>query len=215
MTKNEERLAPLRAMVETLSQKDQAFAKSLISGHDKRGLSDKQWYWVNKLTQPQAPKPPTTAQVDLGDFYEVASLFQTARKHMKFPRIQVVVDTTEISLWMSGAQSSHPGYINVSDGRPYGQSVWYGRISPKGEWTANLRAGSLALQTVEQFLLKFSAAPAKTAAEYGRLTGHCCFCSKPLTDPQSTAAGFGPTCAKNYGLEAEWNAAQPLLSTAK
>jgi len=42
--------------------------------------------------------------------------------------------------------------------------------------------------------------PAKTAAEYGKLTGHCCFCEAPLKDARSTAVGYGPICADHFGL---------------
>jgi hypothetical protein len=41
---------------------------------------------------------------------------------------------------------------------------------------------------------------AERAKEFGH-THHCCvFCSRPLNDPRSEDAGYGSTCADNYGL---------------
>lgn len=42
--------------------------------------------------------------------------------------------------------------------------------------------------------------PAKVAADYGRLSGRCCFCKIELTDEKSIAVGYGPQCARSYGL---------------
>jgi hypothetical protein len=43
--------------------------------------------------------------------------------------------------------------------------------------------------------------PQEAAKNYGRLTGRCCFCQLPLTRSESIAAGYGPVCAGNYGLQ--------------
>ena len=40
----------------------------------------------------------------------------------------------------------------------------------------------------------------REVAEWGRTSAHCCFCSRPLTDPRSESAGYGETCASRYGL---------------
>jgi hypothetical protein len=37
------------------------------------------------------------------------------------------------------------------------------------------------------------------AAKFGKKTGHCCICSKLLTDPKSVSAGIGPVCASKMG----------------
>lgn len=38
------------------------------------------------------------------------------------------------------------------------------------------------------------------AALHGKMTGKCCFCNSPLIDQKSTDVGYGPVCAKHYGL---------------
>lgn len=35
----------------------------------------------------------------------------------------------------------------------------------------------------------------------GTETGQCCYCGLPLTDPDSVVRGYGPVCAKRYGLD--------------
>ena len=42
--------------------------------------------------------------------------------------------------------------------------------------------------------------PIAFAKKYGMGTGHCCFCTRPLCEEHSIAAGYGPSCARNYGM---------------
>lgn len=200
-----------------LPPKDHEFACSLLKQwQDKHNLSEKQWYWVDRLAAEATgtPAPVATTTVEVGDFHKVLALFKTAREHLRFPKITLQVGAHPLSLSMAGASAKQPGTVNVTDGRPFGQNVWYGRVTPDGDWQVNLRAPQEDLQAVESFLFKFAAKPAETASEYGRLTGRCCFCNSALTDKKSTAAGFGQTCAKHFGLESEWKAAQPVLKEA-
>lgn len=53
---------------------------------------------------------------------------------------------------------------------------------------------------VIEHLKRFAADPATFAAEYGRLTGYCCFCHLTLKSERSVAVGYGPVCARNYRL---------------
>jgi hypothetical protein len=43
-------------------------------------------------------------------------------------------------------------------------------------------------------------ASAERVALYGHRTGACVFCSHPIDDERSLAAGYGPICAGNFGL---------------
>lgn len=49
-------------------------------------------------------------------------------------------------------------------------------------------------------LALFNDDPAKAAALHGHATGACCFCGRHLNDPSSVQEGYGPICAKKYGL---------------
>lgn len=47
-------------------------------------------------------------------------------------------------------------------------------------------------------LAAVAADPAGEAIRYGRLTGRCSCCSRPLSDPESVAAGIGPICSSKW-----------------
>jgi hypothetical protein len=199
-----------------LSGGDQGFARDLVDHYMRRGaLSDKQWFWVEKLTQraadPQAQAPKTES---VGDFSGVVSLFARAKQKLRFPKITLQVEHQPIQLSLAGARSKYEGQVQVTDGARYGENVWFGRVDTEGNWTQGRAVSDQDLEAVRHFLHAFSQDPAGTAKKHGRLTGRCCFCNTPLKDEHSTAAGFGPVCAKNYGLHDEWKAATALLDAA-
>lgn len=208
----EAKVLALESLVRHLPEKDREFAKSLVKQFKTRsGLSDKQWYWVDKLIASATGTEVQPQKTEVGDFSKVIGLFKLAQKHLKYPKINLLVGVQPIALSVAGSASKAPGTVNVTDGRPYGQNVWFGRVTPEGTWVQGQNAEAEELKAVEQFLKKFGQDPAGTAKEYGKLTGRCCFCNSKLTDEKSTAAGFGPVCADHYGLKDEWKAAVAVL----
>jgi hypothetical protein len=210
------RVEALSDAIPRLSAGDQTFARDLLSSFNrKRELSDKQWLWVDKLTQraadPQAQAPKTES---VGDFSGVVKLFARAKQKLQFPKITLQVEHQPIQLSLAGSRSKYEGQVQVTDGGAYGSNVWFGRVDAAGNWTQGRAASEQDLETVSRFLRAFSQDPAGTAKKHGRLTGRCCFCNTALKDETSTAAGFGPVCAKNYGLQDEWKAATAVLTAA-
>lgn len=197
----------LEAFLPQVSARQKDFAGSLIWQFKNKGkLSEKQWYWVQKLAEDAetAGVPDFTKEVEtVGSMQGLIGLFQTAKKHLKYPAIMLQLeDGSPVKLAISGPNSKTPGYVQVTDGGPFGANKWYGRVSPEGAWEKGKAAeADHAMGRKVQTLLKAMAAdPAATASQYGKLTGRCCFCNKGLDDPKSTAVGYGPVCAKNYGL---------------
>lgn len=193
-------VAQLRDLIPQLSTNDAAFAQSLCDQAGRRGLSAKQEYWVDKLIQralnPNAPRET----VAVGDFAGVIAFFDKARKHLKSPKIHLQLPSGEpVMLYVAGARSSAPGEVNVTDGGRYGDNIWYGRVAPTGTWTPSNRAAG---QTgpLAQLLAAFGADPQAVAIAHGHLTGNCCFCNHKLEQGESTTLGYGPQCAKNFGL---------------
>lgn len=119
---------------------------------------------------------------------------------------------TLVQLAVAGERSKYAGDLQVTDGRPYGSNTYFGRVDKGGNWTQSRSLTEQDIAAVRQLLREFSENPAATAKRHGALTGRCCFCNTKLTDERSTAAGFGPVCAKNYGLDAEWKAAVAFLA---
>lgn len=98
-----------------------------------------------------------------------------------------------------------PDTVNVTDNGGFDDGLWFGRIATDGTWTPNNRVDSQTgmtarLADAECTLKKLAADPEGVASAYGRGTGSCCFCSRPLDDARSTAVGYGPVCAENFSL---------------
>jgi len=146
-----------------------------------------------------APKP--ILQKEIGDLSGVMALFDKAKSHLKFPKIELDVPAANIAIRISvaGAQSKQPGALKVVDSNKksnMGYAWFYGAVNVAGIWESKAKEG----EAIGSRLVEFAANPAKVAAEYGKLHGRCCFCRLPLSDERSTAMGYGATCAKNYGL---------------
>jgi hypothetical protein len=106
-----------------------------------------------------------------------------------------------VRLALAGPKSRYEGEIMVTDGGPWGNNVWYGRIGDDGGWFCPPNAQNLhEIGNVETLLMAMATHPVETAASHGKLRGNCCFCGNELSDPTSTDLGYGKTCARNFGL---------------
>jgi hypothetical protein len=189
----------LAALTEQLSDRDRRFAWSLITQYRERGsLSDKQRPYVAQLIERATKPKPQLPTAQLGNgFDRIITLFLTARVRIKYPRIRLALPNGQpVVLKMAGERSKYNGQINVSDGGPYGDNIWYGRIDQQGRWSKSRNV----TPEVEELLTSLTRNPEEVAEMYGRLTNHCCFCGRELTDPRSVEVGYGPVCAQNYGL---------------
>ena len=172
------------------------FAQSLVRQYNQRGkLSDKQWHWVNKLVaeldRPAAPAAPTT------DLSGVITLLHDAKQHLQFPAIRLTAsDGTPVVLKVAGDRAKEPGPVNATDGGSYPDNRWFGRIAIDGAF----KPGRDCTTDVIDVLVRLGSDPATVAAEHGKLTGSCSFCRQPLSDERSTEVGYGPVCAKHFGL---------------
>lgn len=176
------------------------FAGNIISYAKRNGApSPGQQPYVQKLINQAkgliTPTPRETEEV--GSMMGLIALFSKAKQHLKFPKISLQVNGNPVRLAM-GIRGAGAGCVNVTDGGPYENNRWYGRVSPQGTWTKGRHFPEA--NDVRELLKEMAADPARTAQAYGRLTGNCCFCNKTLTDAKSTDVGYGPVCADHYGL---------------
>lgn len=147
-------------------------------------------------TAPRRPVVPA-ADAPVLDFSSMITLFQQAGEHLRFPKVRLQLeDGTAVVMSVAGTGSRNAGCIYVKGEGSYGVAPYYGKINLDG--TAGLTANAPA--SLLPLLRRFSANPAGVAAEYGRLTGNCCFCGRELTDERSTSVGYGPVCAGHYHL---------------
>ena len=139
-------------------------------------------------------RPKTTPTTELGDFTAVYEMFASAAKTNKFPKITINADGFEFYLYVSGPQAKISGVINVK-GKGWG-GTWYGRITEAGTWTHRTSVD----ERMADALSKLAMDPVATVAAYGKLCGKCVFCNSTLSDEKSVDVGYGPVCAKKWGL---------------
>lgn len=126
----------------------------------------------------------------------MAEAFLTSAAHLEFPKMHLQTeDGLPVVLSRAGAKSQMAGCINITDGKAFGQNIFYGRITPDGKALyRNAPASVIAM------LHAFNENPAAEILVQGRRTGRCCCCGRKLTDPVSIANGIGPVCAENWGF---------------
>lgn len=188
----------LEKAIAQLSNRDRDFAGDLLTNFRRWGsLSDKQMHWVDTLTQrATAPKAAPVAAVTV-DVQRIQELFDRAAQKLR--RVKVGLQDAEgnpVVFARAGQQSKYAGQVLLTDGKPFGQNKFYGRIDVDGKFYPTRYAGP----TVVALVTEFAADPEAVAGRYGRLTGACCFCAHGLKDDRSLEVGYGPICADRFGL---------------
>lgn len=178
--------------------RDVEFGKSLVEQASRRGLSEKQWTWVDKLAerfeaavkaQPEAPAERT--------YPRLAETFLAAAKGRKFPKLRLrTAAGQELVLSRCGERSRTPGQIRMTDDRPFGMNEFFGTISPEG--APDFR--SAVNDDVRATLAAYNADPEAEAKVQGVRTGRCMCCGIELTDEVSIELGIGPVCGKRWGI---------------
>jgi hypothetical protein len=127
----------------------------------------------------------------------IVNMFEGASRHSNSFNVKVATDSGKVVVFnRAGHKSKYNGQLVITDGMPYGQHIFYGRIDVNG----TLYLTRSATTDVTEVIQEFSANPAVVAARYGRTTGGCSFCHHPLSDARSVTVGYGLKCAKRYGL---------------
>ena len=200
-------LHALAMAVPNLSPRDASFAQSLLNQaheskiHGGAPLSLKQWRWVRTLADRAAT--PAPAPATKLDFSAVTEMFAAAgAKSKRLPKIRLQLpDGRPVVLKPAGSGATRPGTVNVTDGKAFGNNVWYGRVDPvSGAWEPSSKVDPETTASVTALLTAFAAEPLMVAKAYGEETHNCCFCGIELTDERSKTAGYGPVCAEKYNL---------------
>jgi hypothetical protein len=193
----ETELARLKADYGKLPMKDQAFALSLLNQLARKGvLSPKQWPWIKTLADRIDP-PAGPAPRKLGDLAQLKAMFAKAGEKLKFPHLMLQLDSGErVKLWIAGDRSSDPGALSVVTT----DREWIGRVLKDGTWAPRVTRSAEFYASVGDLLSRLLADPVGVLASHGKQLGACCYCNTELTDARSVAAGYGPVCAKNWGL---------------
>ena len=191
------------------------FAKSLAGW--KYRLSDRQVFFINKLIKetieagmkikPDAP----IADINTAPIHK---LFENALKHLKYPKINLKTDSGQ-NVRFSVSKAIHD-LIHMNAGG-YG-SAYYGKLINDQRSARKLdytQVGHKLNMSGEltKLIAEFAADPAGISAAQGKLYHNCVYCSKGLTTPESLAVGYGPECAKHYGLP--WGKKVPVVKPVR
>lgn len=177
-----------------LDHAQSSFAMSL-AGKVQR-WSERQRMWAHKLVLDAERRERPTAEGFDGS--KIVAMFVAAGAELKWPKITMETTEGSVVALRLVRKGRNAGCVNVSNGEKRWSStnVWYGRLRPEGQWELN---GDVA-PDVLALLEAMSADPMTVAMEYGMRSGNCCFCTKGLTTEKSTVLGYGPVCARRYGL---------------
>lgn len=192
-------LMQLSAVKDQIAPRDLEFARSLVTNFNKYGrLSDRQMYFVEQIiARATSPNPPAQSGVSVS-VDAILGMFERAAQTLR--RVKVTLqDCTgqRVVFKKAGPMSKYAGQIMISDGQPFGQATFFGRILEDGTYVQSTKSTDSVRALVEEF----AANPEEVAGKYGRLTGGCCFCSKGLKDDRSLEVGYGPVCAQRFGLK--------------
>ena len=200
----------LEVSIPMLPVKDRSFALSLIEGkygYKKRGsLSEKQYAWAKKMLEKALMGSVDAAEADtepkhIEGFVNLVAFIKAAGENLKYPKLTFEFDDDfKLQISLAGPKSKHYGKVNLTDGGPYGDNKFFGHIDEYGVWEPRTNHGSDLNGEIQAILEDITEDPKAAAEAYGLKTGNCMFCNSGLKDEKSTKVGYGPVCAKNWGL---------------
>ena len=135
------------------------------------------------------PPPP---RIDLSAI--AAFLLAAQGRGLKYPKARFLAPDApggELRISISGPASKNPGAVQV-----HVRDRWVGYVKTTGDVIGSLSHDTEMLE----YLLAIAHDPAYAAKCYGALMCQCSFCGLPLSDEGSVEVGYGPVCAKRWGL---------------
>ena len=166
-----------------------------------RMLTEKQEAAVTRMMESQADreaKRKAEREAEAArpaQFAKLVAAFDAMAKGLKWPKLYLATDDGErVTISRAGSGARYPHSLNVTDGKPYGENQWFGRITTDGK--AQLKKDTP--QGVLDLLAELERDPQETVRVVGKRIGHCGVCGRELTNPESIANGIGPICAERF-----------------
>lgn len=169
-----------------------------------RGLSGKQLVVAARILNEEEAHAGVDAHAATVDFSKIPQwLSETKDRGVAFPKFHFNVDGAEIVLRFK-TSGQYRGMVDVvSKEKAFNErfgamapAIWYGRIDLNGSLNASQRMS----RAIEEVIARIADDPETVAVEYGRMTNRCSFCGRDLNNEVSVSLGYGPVCAKKYGL---------------
>lgn len=197
---------------EKIPKNDISFFQSVLSQFHRKGLSEKQFYWMQKfywriLDDDMAIAPtavsaaPSVHWTDQYNYMNLTRMIIKAAETLSYPKITLAVPEDRYGTEIEFLKNQHfpnPA-IRVKGGRNYVEvSAATGKIvlHPKFD----IFVSQHIWKPYFDFFQTFNDDPVEGAKLQGKIKSACCFCNRELTTPESVTAGYGPICADKYGL---------------
>lgn len=203
---HKEKAEDLGRLLDQLGPADRKFADSLLNGPSgfraKGQFSEKQEYWVDTLIR-RAITGTKAEQVGVkvGVPDALIKRFEFAGDKLKYPRLMMLIPSVGLlSVSLCGEKSMYKGDWHLKN--PESQQYW-GRLSRSGEYHPSGLARQMPVEwkrAMMQVLQGLASDPDSLLSQFGKALGNCCFCWGKLETPESLHFGYGPVCAKNWGL---------------
>lgn len=185
---------------EVLKPNKREFAKKIVDYYDRHGrLSEKQLQYLQESSLPPSEEP---RMLKLTNISRVFNFLNAAAKNLKSPEITLLTPKGYLSIRaMLKANTEPPSIervvmtIHMTD---------LGFINADGLWVVPVKVSEALIDTVISYITSLNDDPLNTIRKNGQLTGICVFCKHELKDERSVHMGYGPTCAKHYGLYDNW-----------
>jgi len=179
--------------------KDKHFVTSLLNQYATKGiLSVKQWPWVEKMMiramgVDVSPEGNNKASIEAELLFE---LFATVKEKIKSPSLLFL---------MGRGESSKPikiypkkSFLNIVLANTY--PGYLATLYSDGQLSFGKYVDDDTQKKLTALMMSICENPTKALAEHGKLMNKCCFCKTTLSDPKSVNHGYGPVCAKNWGM---------------
>jgi len=194
---------------------DREFAVSIAAtAVSKKLLSEKQYFWLTKMAYyskadyeggfaPNQKYKPPLEEVYVQEVDNIFKLMKHAAGHSGGDPTILITEHLLLKYTGQGkGGKKHPNHILLIVRGENGNSKLVGTVHPNG--TTQIRLQNLPAgvkpQGILDLLADFNKDPSSAAASYGHQFSKCCFCSLSLTDETSVKVGYGPICAKKFGL---------------
>jgi hypothetical protein len=182
--------ARIEALVAATGGKN-SFVQSLVAQFTTKGsLSEKQWVWVDKLTNEAKPAAKEDASVP-----GLWAAFSTAA-HLdnEWPQVQVLAGEGRVRLMLcKGAKGDYLKLSYTEAAKAKGFDWAYVGIALPDD-SIRRKGAHRAFDAIIDALSEFGDDAVGALAVFGKTTGICGCCGRTLTDPVSIALGVGPIC---------------------
>ena len=160
------------------------------------------WKTVRAIRASQDTTTHTTQTTDEGTHVGIVEMMHLANERLKKTKITLQTDAgNTLSMTVcpetkkNGEPTANPLAIYLKNGGQF-NADYLGQIRTTGALALRGNASPDYVRLLDDL----STDPVAAIASHGHRTGRCCMCNSPLKTHESTTHGYGPVCAKTFGL---------------